>query len=423
MLQRVKDYIDRFSLLEPSCRVLVAVSGGADSVALLDMLCRLGYDCVVAHCNFHLRGEESDRDQQFVEFLASKYSLPIFVKHFDTTAYSQSERISIEMAARDLRYRWFEELRQSEHCAAIAVAHHKNDQAETILLNLRRGTGIRGLVGMRPKNGYIIRPLLCLSKEDIMLYINLRGLSFVTDSTNTDTRFQRNELREQLSHYPASAIAHFADAAERMMGYEKIVNEYVRKVKTTIRIENAAETKIDIPQLLQTVAPEIVLYELLQPYGFSQTDAIFRSLSSPSGRRFYSEHFVLIKDRQYLFIYPINTEIENKNFSVSISSARPDAFPTADAQSCYLDADKLKQPLALRHWQDGDYFQPIGMSGRKKLQDFFTDHHLNLQQKHQVWLLTSAEDIVWVVGYRIDDRYKITPQTTNFAHICISSAS
>lgn len=275
MLRRVQKYIRDNALLERGDRVLVCVSGGADSVALLDVLRRGGYDCVVAHCNFHLRGEESDRDEAFVRTLAQTLGLPIVAAQFNTEAYAAENKCSIEMAARDLRYRWFAEVAQSAHCKAIAVAHHQNDQAETVLLNLLRGTGIRGLCGMRAKSSNpvaadsvpVVRPLLCTTRDYIEHYLrDIRHIGWVTDSTNTDTTIHRNAIRKQLAQYTKAQIEHIAATAASMQGYVDWIEK--RETREKGRVE---------------------LYEQLRPYDFPQTDEIYEALArGEGGKVFYS---------------------------------------------------------------------------------------------------------------------------------------
>lgn len=278
MLRRVQQYIKQHGLLEKGERVLVCVSGGADSMALLDVLQRGGYDCVVAHCNFHLRGEESDRDEQMVRkspLLTTKdcREIPLYVKHFDTAAYAKEHKCSIEVAARNLRYEWFAELAQEQACKAIAVAHHQNDQAETVLLNLKRGTGIRGLCGMRAKSNNpvvdshipVIRPLLCTTHQYILHYLrDIRKIEWAEDSSNTDTSFTRNAIRQEIAHYSQAEIEHIATTAEHMQGYVDWIEE---------RQTDAAE--------------QMKLYEQLREYCFPEPEKIFRALKKGEGGKVF----------------------------------------------------------------------------------------------------------------------------------------
>jgi tRNA(Ile)-lysidine synthase len=281
MLRRVQKYIRENDLLKREDKVLVCVSGGADSMALLDVLCRGGYECIVAHCNFHLRGEESNRDEVFVRLECEKRKknndrLEIRVKEFNTSSYAKMHGISIEMAARELRYTWFSELATEENCQAIAVAHHQNDQAETVLLNLKRGTGLRGLCGMRPKSANpmggrvpVIRPLLCTTRDYIEHYLrDIRKLTWVDDSTNTDISFKRNAIREQLSSYSKAEIEHIAATAEHLQGY------------------------VDWLENREThAAGKVKLYEQLREYHFPEIEKIYNSLlKKEGGKTFYAPH-------------------------------------------------------------------------------------------------------------------------------------
>ncbi len=421
MQQRVAQYIRKHTLLNAQEPVLVALSGGADSVVLLHILLQLGYRCEVAHCNFHLRGDESNSDEQFVRALCKRLEVRLHVQDFQTEAYADEHGISIEMAARELRYRWFEALRQERGCQAIAVAHHQNDQAETLLLNLLRGTGLRGLEGMHPRNGYVVRPLLCTSREAIEDYCTVHRLKYVTDSTNADTSILRNSIRERMKICSASQVEHIAETAALMQDYEAIVNAYVVQAKETVCSVQGDSWRIDTLALLVLPAPQTILYELLRPYGFTQTEQIFQALQTQPGKCFYSEDYKLLVDRDALLISSKKKK-EQQLPAIAVIIRKKEVtenFPLADAEEALFDAKIAKKQLTLRHWKDGDWFMPIGMRGKKKLQDFFTDMKIPRTEKDNIWLLCADEDIAWIVGYRIDDRYKITSTTKQVAHIQI----
>ncbi|MBQ9704918.1 MAG: tRNA lysidine(34) synthetase TilS [Paludibacteraceae bacterium] len=418
MHKRVAHYIESNQLLTPDSHVLTALSGGADSVALLAILCRLGYRCIAAHCNFQLRGEESDRDEQFVRHLCRQMNIPLHVQSFNTRAYAAEKSISIEMAARELRYDWFERLRLETGCDAIAVAHHKNDQAETLLLNLMRGTGLRGLCGMQARNGHIIRPLLCSRRDEIDAWLTLNRLPHIEDSTNTDTSFRRNAIRARLRDCTEAEIDNIAALAKRMQGYRRLVEEYTAPLRHP--------AAISIPRLMQSAAPDTLLYELLRDYDFTQTDEIFRSLTGESGRRFFSSTHMAVKDRDELLILPLcDGESSTPTISTAIRSTTPSiSYPPADAPTLFADQQILSRKLTLRHWQEGDWFCPIGMHGkRKKLSDFFTDIKLPLPDKEKIWLLCADNDIVWIVGYRMDDRFKVHNGATEYVEITLNPSS
>lgn len=391
--------------MEDGARVILGLSGGADSVCLLHILAESGYEVVCAHCNFHLRDQESNADERFVRNLCESLGVRLHVQHFDTTAYALQQGISIEMAARDLRYAWFEQLRQAEQAEAIAVAHHKNDQAETLLLNLLRGTGIRGLGAMKPKNGYVIRPLLCVSRREIETFMTVHDYPYVTDSTNADTTIRRNALRAELAGRTDAEISHLCHTAELMQGYDALLQALIGGANSA-----NPQKGIEIPAEGQSV----LLYELLAPYGFNatQTENILAALPS-SAKRFDAPNFTAVIDHGQLRI-----------------TDKTDKTKKSDKKYCEsFDADRLPEKMLLRHWKPGDTFCPLsnkGRAGRKKLQDFFSDQKLSVEEKSRVWLLCDAdqpEEIIWVVGYRISDKYKITETTSHKAEIdlcCIS---
>ena len=409
MLRKVRTYIETHHLLGEGARVLVALSGGADSVCLVHVLKDLGYDVVAAHCNFHLRGDESMRDEAFVCGLCGQLDVPLEVKDFPTQAYAESQGVSIEMAARELRYAWFEELRKERDCEAICVAHHKNDQAETLLLNLQRGTGFRGLEGMKPKNGHVVRPLLCVTRKEIENYCREQGYDFVIDSTNADTTIRRNGLRALLSESTEAEITHMAQTAERMQAYDGLLEALLLGTSVPKESERA------------------LLYELLAPYGFNatQVENILSALPS-SGKRFESPDFEAVIDHGELRIVSREAEAQETEPMV-LRAVRPrmtkEHYPAATEQVALFDAEKLPERLILRHWKEGDAFYPIcnnGRAQRKKLQDLFSDAKLSVAEKNRVWLLCNQdrpEEIVWVVGHRIGDPYKVTEKTTKVAEI------
>ncbi len=429
MIEKVRSYIKENRLLKPDDRVIVGLSGGMDSMTLIDVLLSLGYNCMAVHCNFHLRGEESERDAAFVEQWCESAKVGLVSVDFDTYRYAAEHKISIEMAARELRYKWFEDIRKKHHADAIAVAHHRDDLAETVLLNLIRGTGIRGLSGISPKNNSIVRPLLGISRDEIEAYVDERKLPFIFDSSNSDDAFVRNFLRlnvipllEKINPSVKNAIYR---TAQHVGEARKIYDFYVENQKKAIFAGN----RINIDKLKTTLSPATMLFEILSPFGFNASviEDICQCLDSIPGKVFYSNDYRLIKDRKDLIL----DKISDENFSqreyaidkvsqeitdpirLKISFLSGNITINKDARFLYADADKLSFPLTLRKWQPGDWFIPFGMKGRKKLSDFFTDRKFSLPDKENAWVLTSDEDIVWVVGERSDDRFKITESTEN----------
>ena len=423
MKKKVATYIARQQLIEPGSKVLVALSGGADSVALLRILLSLGYVCEAAHCNFCLRGTESERDEDFVRQLCQEQTVPLHVIHFDTTGEASRKHISIEMAARELRYTWFEQVRQACGAAAIAVAHHRDDSAETFLLNLLRGTGINGLQGIRPRNGYIIRPLLCLNRQEIITYLATLKQNYVTDSTNLEDTYMRNKIRLHLLPLmqqitPAAkenllkTAVHLTDAA---LLYQQAVNEGRKRILLD------GGKAIDIKALLHEPAPKTLLFEVLHPLGFneSQIENIYRSLQSQPGKKFSTGKWTVIKDRDQLLII----EEQQKNIppvlDIQTYDYTPDFNIPHDKHSAAFDTGKLLHPLSLRLWQQGDSFVPFGMKGTKKVSDYLTDRKFSLAQKEQQWVLCCGEDIIWLVGERSDNRFRVNDATQSITIVTL----
>lgn len=441
MLEKVREYIQKENLILHNTKVIVGLSGGMDSMVLLDILTLLGYSCLAAHCNFHLRGEESNRDEIFVKKWCKSIDIPFTSINFDTNQYASDLKISIEMAARELRYNWFETLRRHYQANCIAVAHHKDDSVETVLLNLIRGTGIKGLTGISPKNGYVVRPLLCISRSEIEKYILERDIPYVTDSTNSEDLYLRNSIRLNVIPLLETLNPSVKDTIYRtsknVTEAEKVYSESIQKTIKKVFNNN----KIDINELRQTASPRSVLFEILTPYNFtpSTIEDISESIDSISGKIFFSDSnsnfekkkYRLIKDRNSFLLDVVN-DIYNENemylieegtseinFPVSIK-IREISSPTDiiyNSHFLYIDADKIKYPLVLRKWRSGDWFIPFGMKGKKKLSDYFTDRKFSLKDKENVWLLTYENDIVWIVGERNDNRFKITENTKKIIFI------
>ena len=433
MLQKIKSYIAEKRLLETDATLIVGFSGGADSMALLDVLLLLGYRCIAAHCNFHLRGGESDEDAKFAKKWCKENDIEFTSIDFDTRQYAADKKISIEMAARELRYSWFEMVRVQYNADAVAVAHHKDDSVETVLLNLIRGTGISGLSGISPKNGKIIRPMLCVTRTEIENYLQEREIPFRTDSTNNEDIYTRNHIRlnvlPMLQKINPSVSESIFRTSENVAEAEKV---YKKAVDADIKFV-LQNNKIDIGKLKQTVSPQSVLFEILSPLGFhsSVIDDVKNGLDASSGKVFYSSSHRLIKDRTYFlidkfeksapdnqmyYIDAVSQEISNPiKLDIKLTGI-PESIDKSNTV-LYADAGKLAFPLTLRKWQAGDWFIPFGMKGKKKLSDFFTDKKFNLKEKEETWVLLSGEDVVWIVGHRSDHRFKITSKTQNVLQI------
>ena len=426
---KVERFIQRHGLLTGKRLVLVGLSGGADSVALLGILVRLGYPCRALHCNFHLRGDESDRDEVFARQFADSLGVPFLKVDFDTRGYAAIHQESIEMAARSLRYRWFEEQRQAFDAEAIAVAHHRDDSVETLLMNLLRGSGIRGLGGIRPRNGQVVRPLLAVSRAEIEEWLQTQGWDYVTDSSNLSDAYTRNFIRlrvlpllEQLNPAARETIARSAahlSAAEQLYAYT--VEEARKAVFVTA-------DSLSIEALMRYPSPETLLYEWLRPLGFSRivVGELFESLTGLSGKQFYSATHQVLKDRDRLYIAPLQEPSAWQPIEIPVATGeltqplrlsfqlmeRTSDFQLERASdTAYFDAEKLPGRLTLRLPQTGDWFVPFGMRGRKKLSDFFADQKMNRWEKLRQPLLCAGESIVWVVGRRADDRFRVGEET------------
>ncbi|WP_297907147.1 tRNA lysidine(34) synthetase TilS [uncultured Parabacteroides sp.] len=428
MIHTIRLYIEKYQLLSEDRPVLVGLSGGADSVALLGVLVRLGYPCIALHCNFHLRGEESGRDETFARKFAESLEVPFHKIDFDTVSYAGEKRVSIEMAARELRYAWFEKMRERLGGQAIAVAHHRDDSVETVLMNLVRGTGIRGMGGIRPRNGFIVRPLLCVGREDILTWLTDRGYVYMTDSSNLSDAYTRNFIRLNvlplLEKINPSVRNTIARSAEHLSAVEALYIYVLEQARKEVVV---SDNRLSIGALMRFPAPETILYELLKGYGFTRlvSEEIFVALSKESGKLFYSSTHRLLKDRDDLWIVPLEKK-EERTFvldpekgiyhePIELSFRKlviTIDFPIEkNKRIAYLDYDKLDFPLTLRTWKEGDWFIPFGMKGRKKLSDYFSDHKFSRIQKERIWLLCCGDAIVWVVGERIDNRFRIDKST------------
>ena len=432
MLDTVRRYIEKEELLSPGCRIIVGVSGGVDSMALLDLLILLGYQCVAAHCNFHLRAEESQRDADFVRRWCKQGDIPFLSVDFDARQYAADRKISVEMAARELRYDWFEIIWQQQDAEAIAVAHHRDDSVETLLLNLIRGTGLKGLTGISPKKGRLVRPLLCATRTEIEQYIGERDIPTIYDSSNSDEHFLRNAIRLRLIPLMEELNPSVKEAIHRTTRHltetEKIYNDAIAHLTATV----CRDEWIDIPALKESPSPRSLLHEILTPYGFTPSviGDIAESLDATPGKLFLADNYRVIKDRDAFLITPLpkddaespyrieqGTTLLHKPLPMQIRSLNMPVTIEKNKSILTVDQDLLRFPLSLRRWQPGDWFIPFGMNGRKKLSDYFTDRKMNLRDKEEVWVLLSEHDVVWVVGERPDDRFRVTDKTRKVLQI------
>jgi len=428
------NFIINNNLFSKEDTIIVAVSGGIDSCILLNLFYNLKYKCVVAHCNFSLRNEESDNDEKFVIKLATKYKYEIIVKKFETTKYAEENGLSIQMAARELRYTFFEEIRQKYNCKVIATAHHADDNIETFFINLIRGTGLKGISGIPVKNGRIVRPLLFATRDEIYTYAKLNNIEWCEDSSNKSLKYMRNKIRHNLmpllEEIKPDSQKTILRNIEHFRNTEILLKEILKdKIEKIIRHKNDT-IYIALKELTLSNSGKTILYEIINPYGFNpkQINKIWETINSLSGKMFYSKNYYLNKDREQIIISPINKEnnkfkyyidIEqdwiSEPFEMSIEKMTWDANQKIlkDKNIAMFDADNIEFPLVIRRWNFGDYFQPYGMKGFKKLSDYFIDEKISVIEKEKIWIIESSNKIVWIIGQRIDDRFKITNNTKN----------
>lgn len=444
IVKKVLSFIKSEGLFSPDSRIIVAVSGGADSVMLLRVLVSAGFDCVAAHCNFHLRGDESDRDQSFVESLCAELSVPLEIVHFQTEEYAAQHKLSIEMAARELRYGWFEQIRVKHGADVIAVAHHADDVVETFLMNVVRGTGIHGLTGIKPVAGRIVRPLLCLYRSEIEEYMRLNSFAYVTDSTNLQQDYLRNKFRLSviplLQSVNPAAKANVLSDIGHLRDVEAIYNARVSQLRQTVVNEGAdGELRIVVRELLATEAPSTLLFEYLSPLGFTATqcsDMVESARNANVGRVWQSQSHTSYLDRGVFTVKPsreddssevIVTEEDMRNgkkaggLSFVIMPSAEVRFSKGNAVA-YADFDKVAFPLVVRTWRAGDVICPLGMNGRaKKVSDVLIDSKISISEKSAVKVVVDATGkIMWVVGLRSDERFSLTEKTSAAIKISVS---
>jgi len=447
--------------------LVIAVSGGVDSVVLVDLCHRAGFQFIIAHCNFHLRGEESIRDENFVRSLGEKYQREVLVKNFDTKQYAESKKLSIQVAARELRYNWFEEiirnkveqkvisstlyvlskkeregildsknLQLTTYNLQLTTAHHADDNIETLLLNFFRGTGIGGLHGILPKQGNIIRPLLFAKREEIVTYANQQKLSWVEDSSNSSDKYSRNFVRHRVVPMMKTIYPQVGDNLlgniERFKEIELIYNKSIEKIKAKLIEVKGNEFHIPILKLKKQTPLKTIVFEIIKDFGFpaTETDEVVKLLDAANGSYRSSDTHRLIINRNWLIIAPLQSEeamhilIEKDLESIVFANGKLSfkelllnnqlTEGTAFANNptiATLNADEIKWPLILRPFKQGDYFYPLGMLKKKKLSKFFIDLKLSKTEKEKVWVIESDKRIVWIVGYRIDNRFKVKPST------------
>lgn len=406
-------------------RLLLACSGGVDSVVLAHLCHELKMDFVLVHCNFNLRGKDSDEDQQFVEALASKFDKSILVRSFDTLGYINQHGGSVQMAARELRYAWFSELLDNKEGVYVLTAHHADDDLETFLINLSRGTGIDGLTGIPEQNDRVVRPLLSFSREDIVGYAKKNRIAWREDRSNADTKYLRNKIRHELvdglkALHP-NFLENFQHTQEHLKASAALLQTYKTKLQKELFEKSGDTIKIKTSALKQLNPLPAHLYLVLSDFKFTEWNNVLELLSATSGKQVVSATHRLVKDRNHLLL-TANTEDDDGVFEigehqqvvthpVNLKIDKVDKMEPAPSNVLYVDKETLNYPLMIRKWQKGDYFYPFGMKGKKKLSKFFKDEKIDILAKREQWLLCSGGQIVWVIGKRADDRFKVIPKT------------
>lgn len=421
-------------------KILLAVSGGLDSMVLVDLCLKLSLNISIAHCNFKLRAEESDAEERFVVDFAKNHNLTVFSEQFDTNKFVENSKLSVQMAARQLRYDFFEQLRTQHHFDTLLTAHHADDNLETFFINLNRGSGIDGLVGIPEKNKHIIRPLLPFSRAQILSYAKANAVKWCTDSSNADVKYQRNHLRHELIPVLKTVFPSFMDALSTTQAHLKasqnLLQNHLKDVeKKIIESSNSEEVHYSIVELKKLQPLRAYLYPLFHQFGITDYDELFNLVNAQSGKQIHSETHTILKNRSsliltkkksnerfYMIIEDKNAFINLDQFGLALQLQSCSVLKQSSQKTIFLDLDKIQFPLVLRSWSEGDFFHPSGMSGKKKLSKYFKDEKLSLIQKAKVLLLCSNEAIVWVVGMRSDARFLATSKSKNILKIKLLDA-
>ncbi|MFT3903962.1 MAG: tRNA lysidine(34) synthetase TilS [Niabella sp.] len=438
LLQRFEEHIKQLDLFTKKDKLLLAVSGGLDSVVLCDLCAAVHYTFAIAHCNFQLRGEDSLRDENFVRDLAARYNVPFFVTHFDTKQYAEQHKLSTQEAARVLRYDWFEGLIKEQGFDYLLTAHHADDNVETVLMNLFRGTGIRGLAGMRDRNGHLVRPLLFSKRSELEAYLDEHQLTFVQDESNLHDDYTRNYFRNTLLPGISKVFPAVQDNLigniERMKEAEAILGQQLQQLKKKLLKQDGDSWRLPVLLSQKAVSPKTVLYEIVREYGFSsaQSAEVFSLLDSGSGKFVLSATHRILRDRKHLIITPLPKVVETTTVingageyacsfgKLHIVEMDADKTPISDdAGIACVDAALIRYPLLLRRWKTGDYFYPLGMAKKKKVSRFLIDKKLSLADKEKVWVVEMDKKIIWLVGLRIDDRFKVRKNTKKILRLSI----
>ncbi|WP_298996718.1 tRNA lysidine(34) synthetase TilS [uncultured Tenacibaculum sp.] len=437
MLQELAKHIDEHFPFFKSKKLLIAISGGVDSVVLTHLLHQLNFDISLAHCNFQLRGKESDKDEEFVKNLGKKLGINTYVTRFDTNEYADSNKLSTQLAARELRYNWFDKLSKEYSFEHLLTAHHADDNLETFLINLTRGTGLEGLTGIPPINGNIVRPLLVFSREEILNYAKQNNIEWREDESNSETKYLRNKIRHQvtpiLKELNASVLKNFNKTIDHLKESQQIIDDKIEDITYEIISKEGDLLKINIEKLLKLSNPKAYLYQLLKPYEFREWNDVHNLIYAQSGKQILTKNYTLLKDRDFLLllrtsekssikeeVYTIREENKEITAPIKLLLKRVQEKTDTNQKSIYVDNELLSYPLKLRRWNSGDFFYPTGMLGKKKISKYFKDEKISIINKNKIWLLCSSKnEIIWIIGKRQDRRFLPTDKTTKLLQISI----
>ncbi len=432
MILKFKKHLGKSLGFLENSRLLLAVSGGIDSMVMLHLFYKNGFDIAVAHCNFNLRGKESDGDEAFLRQFCESNKIPVFSSKFDTQKIAEDFKISIQLSARKIRYEWFQELAKEHQFDYILTAHNADDVAETFLINLSRGSGLDGFTGIPQINQNIVRPLLPFSRKEIENFAKENQIIWREDSSNASDKYIRNQLRHQVIPVLKNINANFLESFQQTIGNlqqaQSLVDDASRIVYRKVVRDDENQKIIHLDELLQLSNFRAYLYQWLSPFGFTAWEDIYDLVNAQSGKQVLAPHFRLIKNRNELMLVPaisndadvvnINKNEKEVNFPIKLTISEVTDYSNSTNTTIFVDASKIQFPLTIRKWREGDYFYPFGMHGkRKKVSKFFKDEKFSLLQKEAVWLLCSANEIVWIIGYRPDDRYKIVKTTKHILKI------
>lgn len=430
MLKKFQAHLNLHFPYLKDMKLLLAVSGGIDSMVLWHLMKQLHYNVSIAHCNFMLREKESNEDENFVKAQSNSNQTSGFFIRFDTKSYSKKHKLSIQLAARKLRYDWFNQLLITNKLDHLLTAHHLDDQIETFLINLTRGTGLDGLTGIPSKNDTIIRPLLPFSREEIKQYADEHQIQWREDSSNTSTKYLRNKLRHIVvpvfKELNPSFLTSFLQTLENLNQSQSLVVDASNELYKSIVVESENHLKINIPNLIKHSNYHSYLYQWLYKFGFTAWNDIYKLVTAPSGKQVYSELYMVLKDRDYLIVakkhtdtaaYFIEENTSQVNIPLKMSLSRASIISNLNSNCIFVDADKILFPLVIRKWKTADVFYPSGMSGKKKVSKYFKDLKFSLIDKQNQWLLCSENQIIWIINQRADRRYIANNDTKNILKI------